>query len=223
MKEDYFGDGKLIRRAWEFLEGVEHLRRGRPSPGGAPLEFGGGGTALLVMDMQDYFLDPQSHAFIPSAPAIAPQVRALQEAFAAMGAPVIRTRHLNDTADAGRMADWWRELMTAENPLTRIHPPLEETPATVLIKSQYDAFYNTSLEDMLKEKGVTRVVVTGVMTHLCCETTARSAFVRGFEVFFVADATATYNREFHYSTLVNLAHGFAVPLMTREILDALKD
>jgi isochorismate hydrolase len=60
------------------------------------------------------------------------------------------------------------------------------------------------------------------MAHLCCETTARSAFVRGFEVFFVVDATATYNRQFHQSTLINLAHGFAIPVLTQEVLDALR-
>lgn len=55
------------------------------------------------------------------------------------------------------------------------------------------------------------------MTHLCCETTARSAFIRGFDVFFTIDGTATYNEDFHFGTLYNLAHGFAVPLLIDEI------
>ncbi|MGB9641195.1 MAG: isochorismatase family protein, partial [Anaerolineales bacterium] len=44
---------------------------------------------------------------------------------------------------------------------------------------------------------------------LCCETTARSAFIRGFEPFFLVDGTATYNSYFHQATLLNLNHGFA--------------
>ena len=48
------------------------------------------------------------------------------------------------------------------------------------------------------------------MTHLCCETTARSAFVHGYEVFFLVDGTATYNQDFHRASLMNLAHGVAV-------------
>ncbi|MES0360330.1 MAG: isochorismatase family protein, partial [Anaerolineales bacterium] len=59
---------------------------------------------------------------------------------------------------------------------------------------------------------------SGVMTHLCCETTARSAFVRGFEVFFVIDGTATYNEDYHMATLLNLAHGFTTPVLTKEVL-----
>lgn len=51
--------------------------------------------------------------------------------------------------------------------------------------------------------------MTGVMTNLCCETTAREAFVKGFRVFFSTDATATLDLELHEATLKNLAYGFA--------------
>ena len=73
----------------------------------------------------------------------------------------------------------------------------------------------------LQRKKVKQVVITGVLTHLCCETTARSAFMRGFEVFFTIDATATYNKDFHISTLLNLSHGFALPVLTQEVLHLL--
>jgi len=48
--------------------------------------------------------------------------------------------------------------------------------------------------------------------------TARSAFMRGFEVFFTIDGTATYNEGFHQATLLNLAHGFAKPVLVSELL-----
>jgi len=76
-------------------------------------------------------------------------------------------------------------------------------------KAQYDAFYETALENILRSSGSEQVVVTGVMTHLCVEATARSAFVRGFAVFVPADGTATYNRDFHAASLLNLSHGTA--------------
>jgi isochorismate hydrolase len=56
------------------------------------------------------------------------------------------------------------------------------------------------------------------MTHLCCETTARSAFVQGYNVFFPIDGTATYNEEFHFATLTNLAHGFANIVLIENLL-----
>jgi bifunctional isochorismate lyase/aryl carrier protein len=60
------------------------------------------------------------------------------------------------------------------------------------------------------------------MTHLCCETTARAAFTRGFQVFFPIDGSATYTREFHLATLRNLGHGFA-SLVTVQSLMAVLD
>ena len=62
-------------------------------------------AALLVLDMQDYFLREGSHAFIPSAPAILPNIEKLIESFYEANRPVIFTRHLN--TDAGMMSRWW--------------------------------------------------------------------------------------------------------------------
>jgi isochorismate hydrolase len=59
------------------------------------------------------------------------------------------------------------------------------------------------------------------MTHLCCETTARSAFMRGFAVFCLVDGMATYTAAFHQAALLNLAHGFSTLLLVDEALKAL--
>lgn len=79
----------------------------------------------------------------------------------------------------------------------------------VVEKNTYSAFRKTGLEDKLVEMGVEEVIVTGVMTNLCCETTAREAFIRGFRVFFSTDATATSDLDLHDATLKNMAYGFA--------------
>ena len=179
-------------------------------------------SALLILDMQSYFLEPSSHAFIPSAPAIIPQLKALIGSYFTQDLPVIFTQHLNTLQDAGSMASWWKDLIKVEDPLSAIIPELDYSNRLVLRKNQYDAFYETSLEEILRRKMVSQVVVTGVMTHLCCETTARSAFIRGFEVFFVIDGTATYNQDHHLATLLNLAHGFATPVLAAEIQAALQ-
>lgn len=68
--------------------------------------------------------------------------------------------------------------------------------------------------------GIKEVIVTGVMTNLCCETTAREAFVRGFRVFFSTDATATSLPELHDATLKNLAYGFAYLVDCKRIQSA---
>lgn len=87
-------------------------------------------------------------------------------------------------------------------------------------KNTYSAFGKTDLEERLVDLGVKEVIVSGVMTNLCCETTAREAFVRGFRVFFSADATATVNEELHEATLKNMAYGFAYLVDCQRLRDA---
>lgn len=178
-------------------------------------------VALLVLDMQVYFLDPDSHAFIPSALAVLPQIQKLITAFSQRQQSLLFTRHINTTENAGAMSRWWHDLITADNSLSEITPEFDTGNHPVLHKTQYDAFYQTSLEETLHNLNISQVIITGVMTHLCCETTSRSAFVRGFDVFFVVDGTATYNQDFHQASLRNLSHGFATPILTDEILVAL--
>jgi len=75
------------------------------------------------------------------------------------------------------------------------------------------------LDKQLKNHGVNQIVIAGVMANLCCESTARSAFMRGFEVFFTIDGTAANNKNFHMASLLNLSYGFATPVLTTEILE----
>ena len=165
-------------------------------------------AALLLLDLQKYFFDPGSHAFIPSAPAILDGLLGLAGAFRRRGRPVIWTRHGNTSADAGRMADWWRDMLAPGSAAAGL--VLSPEPGDIVLdKSRYDAFQGTDLASILGERGATQVVVCGVVTHLCCETTARAAFGLGFEVFFPADGTAAPNRAFHAASLLNLGHGFA--------------
>jgi len=216
MKEKYFDLDHIDRQAESLLNEVKNKLEVHS------LELKPAQAALLVMDMQGFFLEPDSHAFIPAAQAILPNILKLQNVFLENNYPVFQTRHLNTVENAGRMGEWWSELMTADHPLNHITAVLRDRRAVQLEKNQYDAFFNTDLLPLLRDRGVNQLVITGVMAHLCCETTARSAFVRGFDVFFVVDGTATYNRDFHRATLLNLSHGFAVPVMSCDIIDAFK-
>jgi isochorismate hydrolase len=214
VKEIYFTPQDLTVQASRMRDQAQSHRGGQP--------LNPARSALLVLDLQNYFLDPSSHAFVPSAPAILPGIQALIRAYRRRSLPVVFTRHANTPQDAAMMACWWRDLLALESPLSKLSPLLETGDCPVLLKSQYDAFYQTGLEETLRQVGVRQVLVCGVMAHLCCETTARSAFTRGFEVFFLVDGTASYNRDFHQASLLNLAHGFASLLLTGEALAALE-
>lgn len=178
-------------------------------------------TALIVIDMQEYFTSERSHAYVPSSRAVIPRIKKTMEAFSMRGFPVFMTRHLNNGKNAGAMQRWWKDIIREKDPLSRISPALDGRRGVKIRKSQYDAFYGTSLDSMLKKAGTERVLICGVLTNLCCETTARSAFVRGYDVMFAVDGTATYRRDFHFSSLLNLSHGFAVPVTTGGVIKSL--
>ncbi|MBN2148814.1 MAG: cysteine hydrolase [Anaerolineales bacterium] len=212
MKESYFTPQTLSEKSREICQSLESARRSRLE------RFDPLHSAFLVLDMQEYFLQPGSHAYVPSASAILPGLQALAEAYTAHHLPVIFTRHLNTAGNSGNMSRWWRDLLMEENPLSAITPALNLAQGEMIVKTQYDAFYNTNLDTLLQSLQVRQLVIGGVMTHLCCETTARSAFVRGYDVFFTIDGTATYTEAHHRATLLNLAHGFAVPVLVEEII-----
>jgi isochorismate hydrolase len=116
------------------------------------------------------------------------------------------------------MEKWWSENLKEDDPQSAITNDFDTNRGEVLVKHQYDAFLNTDLESRLKKKEIKQVIICGVLTNLCCESTARSAFMRGFEVYFVSDATATYKKEMYEGTLVNLAYGFAILVKTDKVI-----
>jgi isochorismate hydrolase len=214
-KEAYFLSETIKEKAAEMMEACLDYRNRHANQVFSPQK-----AALLVLDMQTYFLNPRSHAFVPSSQAVLPAVQELVEAFYRIGRPVVFTQHANNPSNARMMEIWWKDLLRPGSPEWDVYGGLETTKGIFLSKSQYDAFMETELEKILAKSGSEQVVITGVMTHLCCETTARSAFMRGFRVFFPVDATATYTEAFHRASLLNLSHGFAVPVTACEILEA---
>lgn len=216
-KEPYFTPDNIDQKALEILNASKRYSRIRP------MRLKENRVALLILDMQDFFLDEESHAFIPAAAAIIPKIIALKKICIEHKIPVIFTRHSNTEDDAQMMVRWWRDIIRKENPLSEIHEELNPRKCIIIEKTQYDSFYNTDLEPLLISQDIEQIIVCGVMTNVCCETTIRSAFVRGFEPFFPIDLTAAYNYVFHLSTIINLAFGVTSPLLSDQIIRAIND
>ena len=178
-------------------------------------------SALLVIDMQQFFLQPTSPTFTCGGLAILPTVRQLIHAFRAANRPVIYTCHVHhpDRIDAGNMGWWWQGMCTEGSEESKVHSDITPLPnEKVVFKHRYSAFYNTDLEIVLRSLKIEDLVVAGLMTNLCCESTARDAFYRDYRVFFLADGTGSVNEEMHLASLLNLAFGFAYVTVTSEIL-----
>jgi isochorismate hydrolase len=170
-------------------------------------------SALLLVDMQEHFR--------PLAGEILPPLIELIAACRRRGVPVIYTQHAHrdPSRDGGMLAQWWGQVIGADSFDAQLMPeiaPLAEDK--VVAKNRYSAFYKTDLEEHLGKLGVTDLLIGGVMTNLCCETTARDAFMRDYRVFFLADGTATATQDFQRATLRNLAFGFAYLVTCRQMI-----
>lgn len=178
--------------------------------------------ALLVIDMQNFFLDEKSHAVVPAGNAIIPNIERLIRLFRSLRLPIIFTRYaVGRSKGAGIMERWWADSVLDGTHYSKLTLK-NARDDTVIPKSSYNAFHETNLDRILRKNDIKSVIVTGVMTHLCCDTTAREAFLRGFSVYFVMDATATYNEELHLASLLALSHGFAYPVTTNQTIGFLK-
>jgi nicotinamidase-related amidase len=178
-------------------------------------------SALLVIDMQKFFLDPLSPGFTCGGPAILPSLKLLIDSFRKNDLPVIYTCHVHHPGniDSGIMKWWWEGMCIEGSPDSEIHDSIAPLPGEKIVyKHRYSAFYNTDLETILRCLKVEDIVISGIMTNMCCESTARDAYFRDYRVFFPADGTGSINEEMHLASLLNLAFGFSFITTIKQIL-----
>jgi ureidoacrylate peracid hydrolase len=191
-------------------------------------------AALVVVDMQNDFcasggmMDLEG-ADLGSVQAMAERLPEVLDAARSAGTLVVFIRNVYSTDRNVYLSDVWLEQMLRrrgdsytvrdvcgadswQGDFYRGIKPRSEEP--VVTKHRYGAFHNTDLDTILRAHGIRTVVLTGVATNACVETTAREAFVRDYYVVFTADGTACYSQEAHEATLrsIDTYFGVVVPL-----------
>ncbi|WP_423371030.1 isochorismatase family protein [Burkholderia sp. LMG 32019] len=160
-------------------------------------------AALLVHDMQDYFLDFYDRAAAP-VPTLVAHVRRLIDFAHAAGMPVYYTAQpaTQAAADRALLTDMWGPGLTAQPSRAAICGALAPAPGdTVLDKWRYSAFRRSPLEASLREQGRDQLVICGIYAHIGCLMTACDAFMRDVRPFFVADALADFSEREHRMAL----------------------
>lgn len=209
-------------------------------------------AALVVIDLQPCGVDPGfglAKALETGSPGftryladrmrstVTPAVNALLAAFHAAGQPVFFTAFASSAGDGSDVVTASIRKRNAErlartgspvilpwsDPCTHILPDLDRGPRDViLVKQSMDAFPTTRLAEELDARGVRSVVVCGVYTDACVESTSRSAAERGYPVFVVEDACAAWTEDYHVKSLANLGRYFARICSSRELAGLLQ-
>lgn len=192
-------------------------------------------AALLVVDVQNDFVSPEGSAGrrgedVSASVAMVPRLIRLIEEGRRVGLTTvyIKTTHSEWTDTPSwiyrssqkgglstcREGTWGAEFYEGISPL-----PSER----VVIKHRYSAFINTDLNTVLKAKGVESVLVTGVATNVCVETTARDAYMYDYYVTMVSDCAAAYEPKLHEATLENIRRHFGLAASSQEIMETWRE
>lgn len=154
-------------------------------------------TALLNVDMQRCFVEDTPLAS-PDGPALVEKINALIRTCRETGALIVHTRGwmARDGSNHGVMAElvppFLVDLYTEGTPAAELHDALDVAADDLIVnKTRYGAFHGTDLAQQLRQRGIDTVIVSGIATNICCETTAREASQHDFRVVFLSDGTAT--------------------------------
>jgi bifunctional isochorismate lyase / aryl carrier protein len=179
-----------------------------------------GRAALLIHDMQNYFLNAFEQDTSPIAPVIA-NIAQLKAACRKAGIPVYYTAQNGnqDRRDRGLQADLWGPGMSDAPEHQHITGALKPDEGdTVLVKHRYSAFQLSNLEHLMRVRGRDQIIICGIYAHIGCLLTAAEAFQRDIQPFMVADAVADFSRDDHEMALNYLAKTSGVPLTLATLL-----
>ena len=168
--------------------------------------------ALLVIDVQNEYFDGALPITDPPTGTSLPNIGLAMDAAPAAGVPVIVVQHADTDPDS--------PIFRPGSPEQELHPAVADRPRDHLVVKAYPGtFTETPLADLLEAAAVDTVSITGYMTHMCVDTTARQAAHRGLAVEILNDATGTLaltnsggtatGEELHRGTLVAQGQFFA--------------
>jgi ureidoacrylate peracid hydrolase len=188
--------------------------------------------------MQNAFMMPGvAHNLCREAVDIVPNINRLARAMRAAGGTVV---WITTTFGQASLENWpvMHELAGAERTPARIAALAEgsighklwealvvEPSDLTVVKTKYSAFIqgSSNIEQVLREHGIDTILVTGTVTPVCCETTARDAMMRNFRSVMVTDANAAMTDEDHNASLIAFYLAFGDILSTQEIVTHLTD
>jgi nicotinamidase-related amidase len=178
-------------------------------------------TALLVIDVQNEYFDGKWP--VPDGTIALEQIERAIAASQEANAAVIYVQHAVLKPERG--------VFIPGSHGFELHPRLHPRASdTCIVKNYPGSFTKTNLEDTLRHRGIDTLVISGYMTHMCCDTTAREGFQRDFHVLFLNDATATRegqhaifgkidHRDLHRTTLITQASMFSQVLSTSDFVE----
>lgn len=170
--------------------------------------------ALLIIDMINDFVTGK--LALSAANKIVPTIARLRESFHRYGLPVI---HITDSHVKGvdrELTLWGDHALRGTEGADVIDPLKPRGEEFRVYKRRYSGFFGTDLDLLLRELGVSTLVLTGVATDICVQHTAADAFFRGYDLVVVSDATATTDEESHKHALAYMERVYGAKVLSAD-------
>jgi ureidoacrylate peracid hydrolase len=193
-------------------------------------------AALLVIDMQNYFVKQGHQGEIPLAREIVPNINRLATGLRRRGGHVVWIR--NGTRDTREKWSTLHECLLTADRMERRYKEMDidgdgyaywhlndiRPEDAQLTKTRYSAFIqgSSNVEQYFRERGIDTVLITGTATNVCCESSARDAMMLNFKVVMVSDALATHTDAEHNASLSAFYGQFGDVQTTDEALQSLE-
>jgi ureidoacrylate peracid hydrolase len=190
-------------------------------------------TAVIVVDVQNDFCHSSSPLAkagndMSAAQEMVPRLLQLIDAARGAGTTIVWVKVLHFEYTTSPVGTEHRQRVRPNSELIclegtfgadfyRVEP---EPGEPIVVKHRYSAFVDTDLQLILRSKGIKSVIMTGVATNVCVESTARDAYMRDYYVTFAEDCSATYDQAKHDATLRNMADHFGVVATSDQIMEA---
>ncbi len=156
-------------------------------------------SAVLVVDMQNDFVHPKGALFVPDAPKTVPAIARLLEKARKSGVPVFYTQDWHGEDDP-EFAIWGRHAVAGTWGAEVVEDLTPEKGDVLIKKLRYDGFYGTSLDHLLRLKGVKHLVIVGTVANICVLHTAGSAALRWYNVVVPMDGVSALSEEdYHFA------------------------
>jgi ureidoacrylate peracid hydrolase len=152
-------------------------------------------TAVLVIDMQNDFIEEGAPIAVRKGRSFAPRLKKFLKECRDSGMLIVYTQHIHrrSGSDLGCMSEHTPGGSLREGtPGIEIYDEVAPEEGDIIVqKHRYDACYNTDLEIILRNAGIRNVLITGVATENCCAATARGLQARDYNVIFLTDLTGS--------------------------------
>lgn len=195
-------------------------------------------TALLVIDMQNFFVEPGAALEVAAAREIVPNINHLAAELRRAGGTVVWVRM---TFEPGELETNWTAFLPINggsdgaatfhairpgshgHRLWDGHEPADSD--LIVDKRRFSALIegSSNLRQLLDERGIDTLIIVGTLTNVCCESTARDAMMLNYRVIMVDDANATLSAAAHRATLDNVAMFFGDVQTTEQVASMLVD